>query len=81
MADERLCFKLPPNISREAAVTTPVAACIAYLGLFSRSHLNIDIKSPNISILVWGGSCEYYESVLLTELFSSKYLQRVSAVL
>ena len=32
---------------------------MAYLGLFSKSCLNVDIKrGPNVSVLIWGGSCE-----------------------
>ncbi|RMJ22789.1 hypothetical protein PHISP_06346 [Aspergillus sp. HF37] len=56
LTDERLCFKLPPNISREEAVTTPLAACIAYLGLFSKSCLNADIKHNDVTVLIWGAS-------------------------
>jgi NADPH:quinone reductase-like Zn-dependent oxidoreductase len=59
LADEQLCFKLPPGLAREEAVTTPFGACVAYLGLFSKSCLNVDIKrGPNASVLIWGGSCE-----------------------
>ncbi|KAJ5283318.1 hypothetical protein N7505_001298 [Penicillium chrysogenum] len=57
LADEQLCFKLPPGLAREEAVTTPFGACVAYLGLFSKSCLNVDIKrGPNASVLIWGGS-------------------------
>ena len=59
LADEQLCFKLPPGLAREEAVTTPLGACVAYLGLFSKSCLNVDIeRGPNVSVLIWGGSCE-----------------------
>lgn len=64
LADERLCFKIPSSIARDEAVTAPLAACMAYLGLFSTSNLNIDIKrlSGN-SVLVWGGSCRCTELI------------------
>lgn len=58
LADERLCFKLPQNISREEAVTAPLAACTAYLGLFSKSCLNVGIGNIGTTVLVWGGSCK-----------------------
>lgn len=59
LADERLCFKVPPNIRREEAVTAPLAACMAYLGLFSKSYLNMNITGPDASVLIWGASCKY----------------------
>lgn len=61
LVDEDLCFQMPPNINREEAGTVPLAACIAHLGLFSRSCLDIDLKrSPDVSVLIWGGSCMFY---------------------
>lgn len=61
LADEELCFKLPPNIPPEEAVTVPLAVCTAYLGLFSPGCLNIDRKAgPETSILIWGASCKTF---------------------
>ncbi|OJJ65396.1 hypothetical protein ASPSYDRAFT_54670 [Aspergillus sydowii CBS 593.65] len=57
LADKELCFKLPPNIPPEEAVTVPLAVYTAYLGLFSPGCLNIDRKAgPETSILIWGSS-------------------------
>lgn len=59
LADERLCFKIPPCVPYGEAVTVPFAACTAYLGLFSKTYLNIDQKrGPDNSVLIWGGSCK-----------------------
>ena len=57
LADEQLCFKLPPNLTRAECATVPLAACTAWLALFSKTCLNID-QGPNISVLIWGGSCK-----------------------
>ena len=59
LADEQLCFKLPPNLTRAEAATVPLAACTAWLALFSRSCLGMDQKQgPDNTILIWGGSCK-----------------------
>lgn len=58
LADERLCFKIPPCVPYGDA-TVPFAACTAYLGLFSKTCLSIDQKrGPDNSVLIWGGSCK-----------------------
>ena len=58
LADDRISFKLPTSISREAASTVPLAAGTAWLALFSKDCLNIDRKRGNQNtVLVWGGSC------------------------
>lgn len=57
IADEDLCFKVPPHLDRKEAVTVPLGACLAQLGLFSDSCLNINPKGgPDTMLLVWGGS-------------------------
>ena len=57
LADEQLCFKLPPNLTRAESATVPLAACTAWLALFSKTCLNIS-QDPNIPVLIWGGSCK-----------------------
>jgi NADPH:quinone reductase-like Zn-dependent oxidoreductase len=60
VADEELCFKVPPDITDEEAVTVPLASCTAYLGLFSCFCLSLDQRQgPNVTVLIWGGSCKY----------------------
>ncbi|KAL3449622.1 chaperonin 10-like protein [Aspergillus insuetus] len=57
VADEQLCFKVPPGITHDEAVTVPLASCAAYLGLFSRSCLSINQrKGADVTVLIWGGS-------------------------
>ncbi|KAI5465598.1 zinc-binding dehydrogenase family oxidoreductase [Mariannaea sp. PMI_226] len=57
IADERICFKVPSNITSPEAATVPLASLTAYLALFSKDCLNIDQKSrSNTNILIWGGS-------------------------
>lgn len=66
LADEQLCFKLPSNLTRTKAVTVPLAACTAWLALFSESCLNIyQTRGSNISVLIWGGSCKAPQKHLL----------------
>ncbi|KAJ0421142.1 chaperonin 10-like protein [Aspergillus carlsbadensis] len=57
VADEELCFKVPPNITDEEAVTVPLASCTAYLGLFSCFCLSLNQRQgPDVTVLIWGGS-------------------------
>lgn len=55
LADERICFPLPENVSPEEGATVPLAACTALLALFSRDCLNIRKQSGD-TVLIWGGS-------------------------
>ncbi|KAJ5274130.1 hypothetical protein N7505_002675 [Penicillium chrysogenum] len=57
VADERLSYPLPANISRESASTVPLAAATAWLALYSNGCLAIDWEQEKgVSVLVWGGS-------------------------
>ncbi|KAF4443598.1 alcohol dehydrogenase [Fusarium acutatum] len=57
IADERICFPLPQQLSPEAASTIPLASCTAVLGLFSKRCLAIDTSgAENPAVLIWGGS-------------------------
>lgn len=59
LADERLAFEVPQNISLDQAATMPLASLTAFLAFFSAECLNIDLKeSAHKSILIWGGSCK-----------------------
>lgn len=57
LADEQLCFKLPSNLTRAECATVPLAACTAWLALFSKTCLNIH-QDPDMPVLIWGGSCK-----------------------
>ncbi|KAM5344922.1 hypothetical protein ACJ41O_010784 [Fusarium nematophilum] len=57
LADEHICFPVPQGLSLEEASTVPLAACTAFLSLFSKDCLSIPRsgdKKP--SVLIWGGS-------------------------
>jgi len=57
IADEKICFKVPEEISSADAATVPLAAATAWLALYSESCLNISRrKDPHSPVLVWGGS-------------------------
>ncbi|PMD62981.1 GroES-like protein [Hyaloscypha bicolor E] len=57
IADEKICFKVPENISSAGAATVPLAAGTAWLALYSETCLNISRTGKNATpILVWGGS-------------------------
>lgn len=60
VADEKICFPLPEGTDPAQAATVPLAACTAWLALFSRKCLAIDRQTaPSQSLLVWGGSCTF----------------------
>ncbi|PWY96196.1 putative zinc-binding dehydrogenase family oxidoreductase [Aspergillus sclerotioniger CBS 115572] len=57
LADERISFKIPGNVSRAHASTIPLAAATAWLALFSKDCLALDrTQAKGTSVLVWGGS-------------------------
>ncbi|CAG7922647.1 unnamed protein product [Penicillium olsonii] len=55
LADEKISFKVPDTISSPSAATVPLAACTAWLALYSDRCLNIGRASKE-SVLIWGGS-------------------------
>ncbi|CAG7933021.1 unnamed protein product [Penicillium olsonii] len=55
IADQRISFQVPANVSRAEASSVPLAATTAWLALFSKGCLNID-RSKAGSVLIWGGS-------------------------
>ncbi|EON66283.1 hypothetical protein W97_05676 [Coniosporium apollinis CBS 100218] len=55
LADEKICFKPPSNITPSEAVTVPLAATTAWLALYSKQCLNMNRNNPQ-SVLIWGGS-------------------------
>ncbi|KFA70988.1 hypothetical protein S40288_10352 [Stachybotrys chartarum IBT 40288] len=58
IADERISFKLPPNIESQDACAIPLAINTAYLALFSKSSLSLQQEAPSRSspVLIWGGA-------------------------
>ncbi|OBT54774.1 hypothetical protein VE04_03464 [Pseudogymnoascus sp. 24MN13] len=57
VADEKICFKVPDQISSNDAATVSLATATAWLALFSENCLNISRKEDNPTpVLVWGGS-------------------------
>jgi NADPH:quinone reductase-like Zn-dependent oxidoreductase len=59
VANEKICFKVPENVSSNDAATVPLAATTAWLALYSESCLNIPrIQDEATPILIWGGSCK-----------------------
>ncbi|KAH8695493.1 chaperonin 10-like protein [Talaromyces proteolyticus] len=57
IADQNICYKVPPSISGDAASTIPLASGTAWLALFAKTCLNIDRKNASSqSVLIWGGS-------------------------
>ncbi|KAF4966633.1 hypothetical protein FZEAL_10631 [Fusarium zealandicum] len=56
VAHERICFRVPDNISMSQAATVPLASLTAWLALFSKDCLNIDRNASDTTVLVWGGS-------------------------
>ncbi|KAK2673995.1 Tetrahydrofolate dehydrogenase/cyclohydrolase [Fusarium oxysporum f. sp. vasinfectum] len=57
IADERICFPVPQQLSLEAASTIPLASCTAVLSLFSKDCLAIDTSGEEKpAVLIWGGS-------------------------
>lgn len=64
VANENISFKVPEGFALEKAATVPLASATAWLALFSKDSLGIPMRSdPAISVLIWGGSCEYYRSL------------------
>ncbi|CAG7987453.1 unnamed protein product [Penicillium olsonii] len=55
IADQRISFRVPANVSRAEASSVPLAATTAWLALFSKGCLNFD-RSKAGSVLIWGGS-------------------------
>ncbi|GJC96409.1 zinc-binding oxidoreductase [Colletotrichum higginsianum] len=57
LADDKISFRVPKNISLEEAATLPLASMTAWLALFSKDSLSISRDSgSDASILIWGGS-------------------------
>ncbi|KAH0421755.1 zinc-binding oxidoreductase [Colletotrichum camelliae] len=57
IADERLSFQIPENISAAEASTVPLAANTAWLALFSSDCLGLPRNSSDgAPVLIWGGS-------------------------
>ncbi|RSL41028.1 hypothetical protein CEP53_013017 [Fusarium sp. AF-6] len=58
IADERLSFKIPDNISAPQASSVPLAANTAWLALFSGDCLALsrDGSAKKTPLLIWGGS-------------------------
>ncbi|KAF6835365.1 hypothetical protein CMUS01_05816 [Colletotrichum musicola] len=57
VADDKISFRVPSNITPEEAATLPLASMTAWLALFSKDCLNIPRDSgSDTSILIWGGS-------------------------
>ncbi|KAH6998701.1 chaperonin 10-like protein [Ilyonectria sp. MPI-CAGE-AT-0026] len=57
IADERICFKVPHNISLPQAATIPLASLTSLLALFSKDSLDINPNSgSDTTILIWGGT-------------------------
>ncbi|RSL95706.1 hypothetical protein CDV31_013764 [Fusarium ambrosium] len=58
IADERLSFKIPDNISAPQASSVPLAANTAWLALFSGDCLALsrDSSAKKTPLLIWGGS-------------------------
>ncbi|KAH7245031.1 chaperonin 10-like protein [Fusarium tricinctum] len=58
IADERLCFKIPSNISSAQASSVPLAANTAWLALFSKDCLDFkpEISVEKRTVLIWGGN-------------------------
>lgn len=66
VADENISFKVPEGFAVEQAATVPLASATAWLALFSKDCLGIPIRSDStVSVLIWGGSCESYRSLLI----------------
>lgn len=60
IADSRIAFKVPENITLEQAATIPLAATTAFLALFSEDCLHLDRTKPTKNpVLVLGGASEY----------------------
>ena len=57
VADDKIAFKIPKNVTSEQAATIPLAATTAWLALFSRTCLNIPRGGSPQTVLIWGGSC------------------------
>ncbi|KAF6828330.1 Zinc-type alcohol dehydrogenase-like protein C2E1P3.01-like protein 4 [Colletotrichum plurivorum] len=57
VADDKISFKVPSNITPEEAATLPLASMTAWLALFFKDCLNIPRDSrSDTSVLIWGGS-------------------------
>ena len=56
VADEQICFRVPEEISSEAASTLPLALTTAWLALLSTHSLSMDRKKADSRILIWGGA-------------------------
>lgn len=65
LADERISYPLPTDLSPEHASTVPLAAATAWLALYSKGCLAIDREQQKgTSVLIWGGSCKFQEKIL-----------------
>ncbi|OLN85193.1 Zinc-type alcohol dehydrogenase-like protein C2E1P3.01-like protein 4 [Colletotrichum chlorophyti] len=56
LADEKISFRVPKNISPEEAATLPLASMTAWLALFSKDCLAIPRNGGSETVLIWGGS-------------------------
>ncbi|KAL3421743.1 hypothetical protein PVAG01_05899 [Phlyctema vagabunda] len=72
VAEEKICFKVPEQVSPDDAVTVPLAAATAWLALFSSRCLNISRKDSIASpVLIWGGSSSVGQyAIQLARIFS-----------
>ena len=61
VADERLSFRIPQNISFAQASSVPLAANTAWLALFSEDRLAVsrETSGNKTPLLIWGGNCMY----------------------
>ncbi|KAK9779299.1 hypothetical protein SCAR479_03781 [Seiridium cardinale] len=57
LADEKISFRVPDGVALPEATTVPLAACTAWLALFSKECLAIN-RHPDseTTVLVWSGS-------------------------
>ncbi|KAF0325747.1 zinc-binding oxidoreductase [Colletotrichum asianum] len=80
IADERLSFQIPENISAAEASTVPLAANTAWLALFSSDCLGLPPNSSNEApVLIWGGSSIVgYFTIQLAKLHGYKVITTCS---
>jgi NADPH:quinone reductase-like Zn-dependent oxidoreductase len=58
LAQEKITYKVPEQISFDDAATIPLACTTAWLALFSERCLHINRgDAKHNTLLVWGGSC------------------------
>ncbi|KAF4956246.1 hypothetical protein FSARC_11645 [Fusarium sarcochroum] len=73
IADERLSFKVPSNISPAQASSVPLAANTAWLALFSGDCLALtrNTSADKASLLIWGGNTTVgYFAIQLAKLYN-----------